>query len=116
MRKFSALILLIAPFTSANQIDACDEADTEFIHSKIEKSQNYISYVPFELDGEFEGLASVQARWENYIVDSHCRGSVFCAGYTIWYLDTLNTAKARVHNNEPGNWRSIAVVVAFLLY
>tara|TARA_R110002126_G_scaffold54341_19_gene147225 strand:- start:2894 stop:3043 length:150 start_codon:yes stop_codon:yes gene_type:complete len=47
MRKFLVSLFLVAPVAGATQIDACDKANTAFIHSKIEKSQNSKSYVPF---------------------------------------------------------------------
>ena len=60
MRKLLVLLLVITPFTGASQIDACDNAETAFIHSKIEKSQNSISYVPFQLDEKFESLCEIK--------------------------------------------------------
>ena len=60
MRKFLVVFFLIAPFTGASQIDACDEADSAFIHANIKKSQNAISYVPFELAEKFEGICDIK--------------------------------------------------------
>ncbi len=60
MRKFLVLLLLIVPFASASQISACDEGYTAFIYEKIEKSQDSISYVPFELGKEFEGICEIK--------------------------------------------------------